>query len=132
MSIVQPKVMIIEDEALLLLAISKKLSLAGIETISCTGGQQALDYLESIPQLPDAIWLDYYLKDMDGLEFMSKLKANEKWGKIPVVVVSNSANPDKIQGLLALGVKKYVLKATYRLDEIVRILKEEIISLGNE
>jgi CheY-like chemotaxis protein len=114
--------MIIEDEILLLQAVGKKLSLEGINAVSCTNGAQALDYLKSLPEPPDAIWLDYYLKDMNGLEFMSKIKKNKIWSTIPVVVVSNSASPSKVHSMLALGIKKYLLKAEYRLDDIITII----------
>lgn len=115
--------MVVEDEELLLQAITKKLELTNIEVLSCAGGQQALDYLASVAEMPDAIWLDYYLKDMNGLAFMEKLKDNPKWANIPVVVVSNSASPEKVHNMLGLGAKKYVLKAEYRLDEIIKIVK---------
>jgi len=127
-------VMVIEDETLLLQAISKKLELSDLNPISCSGAEQALDYLASLPELPSAIWLDYHLKEMDGLSFMQKLKANPTWATIPVVVVSNSASQDKVHNMLALGAKKYLLKAEYRLDDIIDTIKgflsEEVTSIA--
>jgi len=117
-----PTIMVVEDETLLLQAITKKLKLSNLDVISCASGQQAIDYLESLDELPDVVWLDYYLKDMNGLAFMQALKENERWSHIPVVVVSNSASPEKVHHMLALGVKKYILKAEYRLDEIIEMM----------
>ena len=119
-------IMVIEDEILLLRAIAKKLELSDLNPISCTNGKQALDYLASLPELPDAIWLDYYLKDMNGLDFMHELKKNKKWSHIPVIVVSNSGSEEKVHSMLALGVKKYLLKAQYRLDELISYIKKFI------
>ncbi len=121
-----PVVMVVEDESLLLQAITKKLELSNIEVLACTTGQQALNYLSELPSLPDVIWLDYYLKDMDGLIFMSELKKNPKWENIPVLVVSNSASPEKVNSMLALGVKKYILKAEYQLSDIIEIVRNFI------
>jgi two-component system chemotaxis response regulator CheY len=118
--------MIVEDEPLLLQAITKKIKLSGLEVVSCSSGKQAVDYLENMNTLPNAVWLDYYLKDMNGLAFMEALKNNPKWSHISVVVVSNSASPDKVHNMLGLGAKKYVLKAEYRLDEIIEMLKDLI------
>jgi DNA-binding response OmpR family regulator len=118
--------MVIEDEILLLQAITKKLKLSNMDVLSCSSGQQAVDYLNTLERLPDAIWLDYYLKDMNGLAFMQTLKANPKWANIPVLVVSNSASPDKVNTMLGLGAKKYILKAEYRLDQIIEMIKEFI------
>lgn len=121
-----PTVMVVEDETLLLQAITKKLKLNGMDVLSCASGQQAIDYLGTVENLPDAIWLDYYLKDMNGLAFMQQLKANPKWADIPVLVVSNSASPEKVNTMLALGAKKYILKAEYRLDQIIEMIRDFI------
>ena len=112
-------VMVVEDEEVLLKAITRKLEMTGKKVISCVSGKQALDYLNNIGELPDIIWLDYYLKDMNGLEFMYTLKKNDAWSKIPVLVVSNSASADKVSKMLALGAKKYMLKAESKLDDLV-------------
>ena len=126
MSKQKPTIMIVEDEWLLLQAISKKLELNGITAISCSSGKKAIDHLNSSSELPDAIWLDYQLKDMNGIEFMEQLKKKETWAQIPVIVVSNSASPDKVHSMLALGAKRYLLKAEYRLDELIPIIKRFI------
>lgn len=126
MSKQNPTIMVVEDEDLLLQAITKKLKLSGLDVLSCSSGHQALDYLANIEELPDAVWLDYYLKDMNGLAFMQQLKTNDKWANIPVLVVSNSASPDKVNNMIALGAMKYILKAEYRLDQIIDMLREFI------
>lgn len=126
MSPQHPTVMVVEDETLLLQAITKKLKLSNIDVLSCSSGQQAVDYLNNLDELPDAIWLDYYLKDMNGLAFMQQIKDTPRWSQIPVIVVSNSASPEKVHNMLALGVKKYLLKAEYRLDEIITIITDFI------
>lgn len=124
--------MVVEDETLLLQAITKKLKLTGLDVISCASGQQAIDYLGSLDEYPDAVWLDFYLKDMNGLAFMTALKENPKWAEIPVIVVSNSASPDKVHNMLALGAKKYILKAEYRLDEIIELIRNFIAHDNND
>src|SRR3990172_9574093 len=113
------KVMVVEDEFLLLEAIEKKLKLNGFEVVSCSSGHQAIDYLKNLVELPDAIWLDYHLGDMDGISIMQEIKKNEKLSAIPVIVVSNSASPEKVQNMLALGAKKYLLKAESRLHDLI-------------
>src|SRR5689334_10212149 len=98
-----PTIMVVEDEALLLQAITKKLEVTGLKVLSCASGQEAVNYLNELDELPDAVWLDYYLKDMNGLAFMQELKMNPAWSGIPVIVVSNSASPEKVDNMLALG-----------------------------
>ena len=112
------KILVIEDEATLLNAIEKKLANSGIEAVSCLTAAEAVKSLEG-GDLPDAIWLDYYLPDVNGIEFMSLLKKNPFWSHIPVVVVSNSASSQKKSAMLALGAKEYFLKAEHKLEDII-------------
>ena len=125
-------ILLIEDEAMLVQIIQKKLKMNGFEVVSATSGEQALDYLEDLTELPDAVWLDYYLGDMNGLDFLSKMKASQKWKDVPVIVVSNSASDEKVHSMLALGANKYVLKAEHRLDEIVDIFDQFVTDQSNK
>lgn len=114
------KIMVVEDEDMLLQAISTKMKNMKIDTVSCTTAEQALDYLGSLEEMPDGIWLDYYLKGgMSGVDFLQKLREKKAWSKIPVVVVSNTASDDKVKSMLALGAKKYLVKAEHRLDDMI-------------
>ena len=119
------KLLIIEDEPLLLEAISKKLEKEKIQTLLADSAKKGFEFLVSEKKLPDAIWLDYYLKDLTGLDFVIELKKNNKWANIPIIVVSNSASTEKVSSMLALGVDKYLLKANFRLEDII----EEISNL---
>lgn len=112
-------VLVIEDERMLLDAVQKKLSANGYNVEAHTNAMSALEYLKNSQTPPDAVWLDYYLEDMNGLEFMHKLAQNEAWKNIPVIVVSNSASTPKVNAMVALGVKKYFLKAENKLEDIV-------------
>lgn len=116
-------ILVIEDEELLLTAITRKLQVNGLIAIPCKSGREGIEILTKSEKPPDAIWLDYYLKDMNGLEFMNTLRSNNRWPQIPIIVVSNSATPDKVTNMLTLGVKKYYLKAENRLDEIIAYVK---------
>ncbi len=119
------KVMIVEDEVMLLQAIEKKLRNVGFETVSFTKATDALRYFKDGGAKPDAIWLDYYLEDdIDGIAFMQKLNENPELSSIPVVVVSNSASQEKVNAMVALGVKKYLLKAENRLEDIVETIHQ--------
>lgn len=125
-------ILIIEDETPLLLAIQKKLQNSGFETVTVTDGKQALDYLTNLDRLPDLIWLDYYLPTMDGLEFLSIVKRKSKLKNIPVVVVSNTAGPEKVTAMMALGAKQYFVKAEKRLDQIIQEIKSFMIKGGKD
>jgi len=117
-------ILIIEDELPLLQAIQKKLEISGFETRAAQDGNQALELIKSLPENPALIWLDYYLPTMSGLEFLSKIKQDPKYANTPVFVISNTAGPEKVSAMMALGAKKYFLKAEKRLDEIIDEIKK--------
>ncbi|MFH0820875.1 MAG: response regulator, partial [Candidatus Peregrinibacteria bacterium] len=84
-------------------------------------------YLEKASPLPDMIWLDYYLKNnMNGLDFLKKIHGNSKWSKIPVIVVSNTASESKVKEMLAMGAKKYFLKAESLLGDIIDYIQSSL------
>jgi CheY-like chemotaxis protein len=120
----KPMVLIVEDEEMLLTAIVKKLELDNVEPKAYKNGREALDFLVTSEKLPKVIWLDYYLKDMNGLTFVTELRQIKKLSAIPVVVVSNSASLENVYQMETLGVNKYLLKADYRLEDIVKIMRE--------
>lgn len=118
-------VMVIEDEKLLLEAVALKLQAAGFATILCNSAEEAISELHK-GTLPNLIWLDYYLPDMNGLEFMTSVNKNASWKSIPVIVVSNSASEERKKAMLDAGVKRYLLKAQYKISDIITIVREII------
>lgn len=118
-------VLVVEDEEVLLQAIGKKMELEGITPVLAPSGQTALHKLSS-GLLPDVVWLDYHLNDMDGIAFMAKLEENPAWKEIPVIVVSNSASQENVNAMLLKGAKKYLVKAENKLGEIIEIVKQYV------
>ncbi len=115
-------ILVVEDEKLLLDAITKKLELSNYHAVGVMSGKEAFELLQKQEVVPDAIWLDYYLKDINGMEFMQHVRQLPQLSHLPVIVVSNSASSDKVQSMLALGVTKYVLKAEHKLSDLIEML----------
>ena len=120
------KLLVVEDEPLLLEIIGKKLEKEKIQVLLADSAKKGFEFLANEKKLPDAIWLDYYIKDITGLDFVIELKKHEKWADIPVIVVSNSASTEKVNSMLALGVDKYLLKANFRLEDIIKEVNDLI------
>jgi CheY-like chemotaxis protein len=115
-------VLIVEDEAALRKAISIGLKRRGYEVLMATTAEEALNALMASKQV-DAVWLDHYLLNNEtGLDFLKKMKANEKWKNMPVFVVSNSVDDEKVRAYMVLGIEKYYVKAESSLDTIIEDL----------
>ena len=116
-------ILVVEDENSLLGIIKEQLELNGFTVATARTVEEAIGQINAFKKV-DAIWLDHYLLGEDsGLDFVIKLKENDKWKKIPVFVVSNSGSVDVMQSYMQLLVAKYYVKAEHRLDEIISEIK---------
>src|SRR3989338_2276236 len=121
-------ILVVEDEQTLLEAIKNKCEVSCFQVITARSVDQALNSLSSNQKI-DVIWLDHYLFGQEnGLDLVGKLKSEESaWKNIPIYVVSNTANNDKVQSYLQLGVERFFVKSNFRLDQII----EQILNILN-
>lgn len=76
-------------------------------------GEEALDFLprwEAGEPLPAVILLDLKLPKVDGLEVLRQLKEHPRFRRIPVVVLTSSAEDRDMDSAYALGVNSYIVK----------------------
>lgn len=62
------------------------------------------------PRLPALILLDLKMPRMTGMELLAHLKRDERWRRIPVVLMTSSSQESDLAAAYALGVNAYVLK----------------------
>jgi len=113
------QVLVVEDEPSLNEAINSKLVKAGLKVSVFDDGKQALDTITARGKHFDGIWLDFDVKEINGLEFMQRFVAIPGWESCPVLIVSNTGNPELIQQAIQLGAKEWIIKAEVRLDDTV-------------
>ncbi|OHA46946.1 MAG: hypothetical protein A3A80_00890 [Candidatus Terrybacteria bacterium RIFCSPLOWO2_01_FULL_44_24] len=123
---IQKPVLIIEDELGLLNAVRIKLAKENFPVLACTTAENAEEIMKDTQ--PALIWLDLFLPGMSGLEFLRKIRNDKKWEKLPVIVVSNSGSPEKIRESRELGVDTYFVKADWRLEEIIEVVRTILLS----
>ncbi|QQG52595.1 MAG: response regulator [Candidatus Falkowbacteria bacterium] len=117
-------ILVIEDERPLLDAIRTKLEKNDFLVVTARTAEQTYGLLEDLKQV-DVIWLDHYLLGKEnGLDIVTKLKGHEKYKKIPIFIVSNTASADKVKNYISLGVNKYYIKSNYRLDQIIGDIRD--------
>ena len=115
------KILVVEDERALQTAVVTKLNHVGFQAIGVRSVDEALQALDTNPDIR-AVWLDHYLfGKKNGLDLVESLKnEGSTWRTLPIFVVSNTASAEKVQRYLHLGVNEYFVKAANRLDEIIK------------
>ena len=79
---------------------------AALEWLFCQG-----DYAyREISQLPKLVLLDLKLPKVDGLEVLAAIRADERFHKIPVVLLTSSKEQQDIMRGYSLGVNSYIVK----------------------
>lgn len=110
------KVLIVEDEPLLLKALFEKIA-REYECITAINGQEAKDI--ALKQHPDLILLDLVMPKQDGISFLKDLRKDE-WGKTAKVIVLTNLSDDKsMQDANQLNILQYLIKANLKLDEVM-------------
>ena len=119
------KVVIIEDEKILLELLSKKFRNEGFEVFTAEDGQAGLKLIES--SHPDVVLLDIIMPKMDGYEVLSALQ--EKHGSInlpPIIIISNSGQPVEIDRAKELGARDFIIKAQFTPEEVLQKVRQQI------
>jgi len=113
------KVLVIDDSKLIHRMFSVILPKTSL--VSALDGQEALARLAEHPDT-DLIFLDINMPRMNGLEFLSQVKADPALAPIPVVIISTEGKEeDTLRGLRA-GAAAYV-KKPFRNEAIVDIVQ---------
>lgn len=87
------KILFVEDEPDILTVAAFRLKKAGYEVITAVDGQVALEKIEK--ENPDMIFLDLRLPVMNGYNIAKKLKGDERFKNIPIVLFT--ASSDRVQ-----------------------------------
>lgn len=111
-----PKILIIEDDILMMDIYSTVLSNAGCRVIKAWNGEDGLRVVAE--DCPSAIVLDLVMPKMNGFDVLERLKADPATRGIPVLVVSNLADDKNIKAAMQYGADRFLPKAQYTPKEI--------------
>ena len=108
-----PRVLVVDDEAMLADLLAQALRHEGWETATAKDGLDALAKASNFH--PDIVILDVQMPRMDGLETLERLRARDP--ELPVLfLTARDAVADRVRGLRA-GADDYVSKP-FDLDEV--------------
>jgi len=118
------KILLIEDEDVIIDLLQRKLEKEGYEIEVAHDGQEGLDKMKKIK--PDLVLLDIIMPKLGGLEVMEKKKKDPELRNIPVIIISNSGQPVELERAKKLGAKDWLIKTEFDPQEVVEKVKKEI------
>jgi two-component system chemotaxis response regulator CheY len=104
-------VLIIDDMKLVRLRLFQLCTKLGFQNIlEAENGQLAWQKLSAKNAIPDIILTDYNMPDMNGLEFLEKVRSHETTKNVPVIFITAEGEKNLLIEALTLGVTDFVVK----------------------
>jgi len=103
------KILVVEDDKIMRRLITTLLEKEEIyEVVEAVNGQQALEMIAQ--DIPDLILLDIMMPMMDGYEVCKRLRGEQKYAKIPIIMLSSLDDKEDLVKGFNLGVDDYISK----------------------
>ena len=110
------RILIVEDDAGIVLPLKKTLQTASYDVLTAANGNTALSMIRS--HCPDCILLDLGLPDMDGCCI---IKSVRQWTQTPIIVLSARGTENDKAGALDMGADDYLTKPFGTVELLARI-----------
>ncbi|HEY0087982.1 MAG TPA: response regulator [Candidatus Lokiarchaeia archaeon] len=117
------KILIVEDEEIMIDLLQRKLTREGYEVSVTRDGDEGLKTMREVK--PDLILLDIIMPKMGGFEVMEEMNKDPELKQIPIIIVSNSGQPVELDNAQKLGAKDWLIKTEFDPQEVI----EKVIKL---
>jgi len=102
------RILVVEDNEKNMKLFRDVLSSKGYRTLEATTGGEAVEV--ATEQAPDLVLMDIQMPDVDGVEALRRLRADERTAAIPVLAVTAQAMQGDRERFLAEGFDGYLSK----------------------
>jgi two-component system alkaline phosphatase synthesis response regulator PhoP len=110
------KILLIDDDALLLTLLERKLAARGYTVVTANDGDAGLERARA--EHPDLIVLDMMMPIMDGRQVLRAIQADAALSAIPVIMLTSRREESDIVGAIEKGAADYQLKP-FSPDELI-------------
>ena len=116
------RLLVVEDEEALLSTLRDELEENGFTVEPALTGEEALRKVRE--KSPDGVIIDLLLHgEVDGLGVLAQLKQSDGTRNLPVVILSNIGDDEKVREALDRGADAYLVKTRYSLEDLVERLR---------
>jgi len=103
------KVLLVDDDARNIFALSSILERRGMQVLTATTGREAIALLESTPDV-SIILMDIMMPEMDGYETMAVIRDKPRFRRLPIVALTAKAMKGDRERCLEAGASDYLAK----------------------
>ena len=117
------KILIIDDDKVFIKVFLDTVAQKGTYIIvTASDGKEGLE--AALKEKPDVILTDLRMPNMDGVEFIRKLREHSDFINTPIFIISQFSEPEKIAEGTLLGIKGYIVKADMSVEEIIEKIEK--------
>jgi CheY-like chemotaxis protein len=116
------KVLVVDDDARNIFALTTILENQEMEVLSATNGRQAIDLIEDTPEL-GVVLMDIMMPEMDGYETMRQIRKLPEFRSLPILALTAKAMKGDREKCLEAGASDYIAKPvnTEQLLSLLRV-----------
>jgi len=122
------KILLIEDEEIMIDLLQRKLTKEGYEISVARDGGEGLKAMKEVK--PDLVLLDIIMPKKGGFEVMEEMQKDNTLKEIPIIVISNSGQPVEIDRAQKLGAKDWLIKTEFDPQEVIEKVKKQLPTPG--
>src|SRR5438093_1360083 len=119
------KILVADDDQSLVRTLSWILKENGYEVVTAPGGEGLLGKLEE--ERPNLLLLDIMMLKVDGLQLLARMKADDRFRDVPVLMISSMPPEEATVKSLGLGAADFISKP-FRVRELLARVKAHIRS----
>jgi two-component system cell cycle response regulator len=119
------KILTVDDSKMVRMIVTKAFAPYGCEVFEAGNGNDAI--LAATTYLPDLIFLDITMGDMNGLDVLEKLRAISQFAHTPVIMLTAESGKNTLERADQLNVAGYIAKPFK--GEQLREMASRLVSL---
>lgn len=115
-------ILIVEDEHDLLDLYKLKFEDKKFNVLTASSAEEAKDILNK--DIPDVVLLDIVLPKASGFDLLKDIKSDNKFKKIPVIILSNLGQQLDVEQGYKYKAEMYLTKSSYTPEDVYKKVKE--------
>jgi CheY-like chemotaxis protein len=115
------KVLVVDDDARNIFALTSLLENHEMEVISATNGRQAIDLVQRTPDI-SMVLMDIMMPDMDGYETMREIRSEARFRTLPILALTAKAMKGDREKCLDAGASDYIAKPV-NTDQLLSLMR---------